>query len=190
MSEIGRTRLPRITIAGDGVIRWDQASASTKYLLQMKVSGDTHPRFRIRADGQLEWGSGAAAPDLTLVRNSSGFLASSKTIEITQGRLNVYQTASTLRALSTYVSGEVEDRFRIRSDGFMRWGNGTVALDVSLYRSAADQLKTDDKFLASLGIGVGNAVAAATLGNVIKKIEVFDDTGVSIGFLPVYDSIT
>jgi len=35
-----------------------------------------------------------------------------------------------------------------------------------------------------------NSESATTLGSVTKKIEVFDEMGVSLGFIPVYDSIT
>lgn len=39
-------------------------------------------------------------------------------------------------------------------------------------------------------LGVGNSVAATTLGSVVKKIEVFDAAGTSLGFIAVYDSIS
>lgn len=40
------------------------------------------------------------------------------------------------------------------------------------------------------GLGVGNSAAATTPGTVTKKMEVFDATGASIGFVAVYDAIT
>ena len=39
-------------------------------------------------------------------------------------------------------------------------------------------------------IGVGNSAAATTPGTVVQKIEIFDASGSSLGFIPVYDSIT
>lgn len=40
-------------------------------------------------------------------------------------------------------------------------------------------------------LGVGNVQAASTLGSVVGKVEVFNTTtGLSAGFLPLYDSIT
>jgi len=39
-------------------------------------------------------------------------------------------------------------------------------------------------------LGVGNSVAATTPGSVTNKIEVFDEAGVSIGFIAVYAAIT
>lgn len=40
------------------------------------------------------------------------------------------------------------------------------------------------------GIGVGNSASATTPGSVVKKIEVFDNSGNSLGYLPVYSAIT
>ncbi len=62
--------------------------------------------------------------------------------------------------------------------------------DVNIYRSAADTLKTDDKLIAGAGMGVGNSADATTLGAVKKKIEIFDASGNSLGFIPVYDLIS
>jgi hypothetical protein len=39
-------------------------------------------------------------------------------------------------------------------------------------------------------LGVGNSAAATTPGTCAYKIEVFDDAGVSLGFLAVFDAIT
>ncbi len=46
------------------------------------------------------------------------------------------------------------------------------------------------KVLASGGIGVGNSAAATTLGTVVKKVQVFDAAGSSIGYVAVYDALT
>lgn len=40
------------------------------------------------------------------------------------------------------------------------------------------------------GLGVGNSEDADTLGDVVKKMEVFDAAGNSVGFVPIYDEIT
>lgn len=39
-------------------------------------------------------------------------------------------------------------------------------------------------------LGVANSAAATTLGTVTNKIEVFNASGASLGFVPVYDAIT
>jgi len=46
------------------------------------------------------------------------------------------------------------------------------------------------KALTTAGLGVGNSAAAATLGTVVKKMEIFDASGTSLGFIPIYDAIT
>ena len=38
---------------------------------------------------------------------------------------------------------------------------------------------------ATQGIVVGNSAAATTPGSVVKKMEVFDAAGVSLGFVPI-----
>ncbi|MEU8658730.1 right-handed parallel beta-helix repeat-containing protein [Actinoplanes philippinensis] len=58
-----------------------------------------------------------------------------------------------------------------------------------LYRSAAGEFTVGGRLLATKGLGVGNAVAAATPGKVVSKIEVFSASGASLGFVPVYQSI-
>lgn len=49
-------------------------------------------------------------------------------------------------------------------------------------------VKTNARISGNLG--VGNSAAATTLGTVTKKIEIFDASGSSLGFIPVYDAIT
>lgn len=46
------------------------------------------------------------------------------------------------------------------------------------------------KLTAVGGLGVGNSVAATTPGTVVKKIQIFDAAGVSLGFIAVYDTIS
>jgi hypothetical protein len=89
------------------------------------------------------------------------------------------------------VAGEANERWIVDGTGKHYWGaGGGSAVDVTLYRSAADKLKTDDMMLAALGIGVGNSAAATTPGSVVKKIQVFDASGASLGYVAVYDAIT
>lgn len=90
-----------------------------------------------------------------------------------------------------FATGSAVYDVSIRKGGVFWWGASTYAAqDTNLYRGAADMLKTDDKLIAVAGIGVGNSAAATTPGNVVRRIEVFDASGASIGFVPVYDAIT
>lgn len=65
-----------------------------------------------------------------------------------------------------------------------------AGLDVELYRYSSTVVKTGAKLVATGGLGVGNSATATTPGAVTKKIEVFDATGASLGFVPIYDAIT
>ncbi len=57
------------------------------------------------------------------------------------------QDAPTNLVLWAAVSGEAQNRYMLMSDGSMNWGGGSAATDTTLYRSAANTLKTDDNFL-------------------------------------------
>lgn len=97
---------------------------------------------------------------------------------------------ATTTMIGVQVTSDGFDRYRLRADGLQEWGPGNGARDTNLYRSAANQLKTDDLFIAALGLGVGNSAAATTLGAVTRRIQVFDAAGAALGFVPVYDNIT
>ena len=180
-------------ISGDGKITWENASASSKYLLEMRVAGDSYPRFRIRADGQIEWGGGTSTPSMKLLQAGIGTLkltssgdstivldASSGEEAIIRfgygGSINYWSIATNWKAYGDYA-------FRIWSHDGTSWKQRLV-----IGKTSGDvQIKSR---LEVGTLGVGNSAAATTPGNVVKKIEVFDDAGNSLGFLAVYDSIT
>lgn len=62
--------------------------------------------------------------------------------------------------------------------------------DLSDANFGANNVVTTGKVLATAGLGVGNSATAATPGTVIKKIQVFDASGTSLGYIAVYDAIT
>lgn len=73
-------------------------------------------------------------------------------------------------------------------------GQATLQLgttfDVGLYRHSSTVLRSPTKLTADSGIGVGNSASATALGTLSKKMEVFDASGTSLGFVPIYTSIT
>jgi hypothetical protein len=62
------------------------------------------------------------------------------------------------------------------------WVDGAPVGSISTLRG--------QKFITHGGLGVGNAVAATTPGSVVKKMEVFDAAGASLGYVPIYSAIT
>lgn len=63
-------------------------------------------------------------------------------------------------------------------------------LVLSTNNTAAATVKANGNLLVAGGIGVGNSAAATTPGSVVKKIQVFDAAGTSLGFIAVYNTIT
>jgi len=55
-------------------------------------------------------------------------------------------------ALSIKVTGDTESRLIFDAGGKLTWGSGSASGDVTLYRTAANSLKTDDLFIAAGGI--------------------------------------
>jgi len=75
------------------------------------------------------------------------------------------QTTSS-RAFQAGLQSDSVNRFSIESSGLIEWGAGAGSpRDTNLYRSAANELKTDDKFVAASGINIGSpgqGIPAAT----------------------------
>ena len=99
-------------------------------------------------------------------------------------------------ALRTWVGTDIgasrqnHPQLLARASGELGWGPGTAAADVTLKRSAAGILQSNGKVTAVGGLGVGNSANATTLGAVVKRIQVFDANGTSLGYVPVYNNIT
>lgn len=56
--------------------------------------------------------------------------------------------------------------------------------------TAGTTVTATGKILTTAGLGVGNSAAATAVGVLSKKMEVFNAAGVSIGFVPIYTTIT
>jgi hypothetical protein len=133
---------------------------------------------------------GTVSPDARLhVKRNTGQVVHVEALATTQSAILVDGVDATVKALQAQVAGDTVKRFQILTDGTVFWGSGSAAQDTNLYRSTANVLKTDDKLIAALGLGVGNSASATTLGTLSKKMEVFDASGTSLGFVPIYDSI-
>lgn len=90
------------------------------------------------------------------------------------------------------VTGDSQARFTDAANGKRSYGPGNLVADAAFGRLAADILGTDpgDKLVANGGLGVGNSAAATVPGAVVRKAEVFDAAGASLGFVAIYNTIT
>ena len=62
------------------------------------------------------------------------------------------QASASSEALRTKVAGDSNARMSMDAGGKITWGSGSASGDVTLYRSAANTLKTDDTLVATTGI--------------------------------------
>ena len=83
-------------------------------------------------------------------------------ISTNDGSFEVANTSVTALGMQMYGSTDTKDRFAIRIDGLMYWGNGTDATDTNLYRSAANTLKTDDSLVVGASLSVGTSLSIGT----------------------------
>ena len=61
---------------------------------------------------------------------------------------------------------------------------------LSILGNVQIRTSTTKKIFTLDAIGVGNSAAGNTAGNIVKKIEIFNKSGTSLGYLAVYDAIT
>lgn len=81
---------------------------------------------------------------------------------------------------------------------FREWTGGNMAIvfetgapaDALRVKATTGNVMSVGKMLATGGLGCpASNVETATLGTLVKKMELFDQSGSSIGFIPVYDAI-
>ncbi len=140
-----------------------------------RVIGDTADRFVVAAGGAMTWGDGAGARDTNLFRDTADVLKTADSLEVA-GVLGVIADIITERtaaagvtidgvklkdrsvsvpdlpaagniAIESAVAADAEFRYRRQADGTMLWGDGALAPDTNLYRSAPSVLKTDDTLI-------------------------------------------
>ncbi|MFD5711318.1 hypothetical protein ACFWHW_13125 [Streptomyces pharetrae] len=154
------------------------------------------PIFVKRSTGAVGIGN-ITAPAARLDVTEAGSRHTVEAIQTTTSTISFAAYAGILgssanRYFDGRVSGDSSGRFVILGDGKIEWGNGGAGgRDTNLYRSTANVLKTDDMLITAIGLGVGNSAAATTaVGTLVRKMEVFDASGTSLGFVPIYSSIT
>lgn len=69
-------------------------------------------------------------------------------------------------------------------------GDASVAVPTGTLKAKTNLAIDAAKTLLTGSLGVGNSAAATTPGSVVKKMEIFDAAGTSLGFVAIYDAIT
>jgi hypothetical protein len=105
------------------------------------------------------------------------------TVRITEDQVGVKSPADT------------DDRVSMNYQGRLSFGSGSGAPDAFIARQAAGLIGTTSgagKLGSVAGLWVGNSASSTeSIGKAtVRKIEVFSESGASLGFIPVYSSIS
>jgi len=133
----------------------------------------------------LENATSGASPSLLIMPPGSGPSADKTTDWLGSLAGTIWQTKQV---------ADTQPRWKMAATtGKQEWGpGGSTAPDTGLERLGPSLLGTSsgDKFVANAGLGVGNSAAGSTPGTCVKKMEVFDAAGTSLGFLAIYNAIS
>jgi hypothetical protein len=111
--------------------------------LTVQAFGDSQPKFKVDSTGKLLFGpGGSTAPDVDLYRDGVDILT-------TEDEFKVFRSSATANALSVLGGSDTNIHYSVQADGVVKWGPGNAAQDTNLYRSAANELKTDDSFVVA-----------------------------------------
>lgn len=188
----------RFVIFTDGKHEWGDGTATRDVNLYRNAADQLRTDDAMIVQTKLTVGTSTLNSSYLYVTGdgtaASGTFVASADGTASTGVVVINPSTTSKRALDIRLAADTVSRLRVDTSagsgsGTLTFGDGTTA-DTNLYRSAANTLKTDDKLITAVGLGVGNSAAATALGSVTKKIEVFDASGASLGFLPVYDAIT
>jgi hypothetical protein len=101
--------------------------------------------------------------DTNLYRAAAGILVTDSIFQSSKYVFAGYSQASGTWGFVTQVSGDTQPRFFAYNNGPLWWGDGTNAVDTTLYRAAANMLETQDAFQISRG-GTGDQAFGAYVG--------------------------
>lgn len=118
--------------------------------------------------------------DTTLYRFGSNVLG-------TNSRFLINAATTGAFGLSIRASGDSNDRLQILGNGTMQWGSGSALADTTLYRSAADTLKTDDNLVIAQKLTIGQSTLSSYLLDVTEINSTLSGTLRSMYFHPVYN---
>lgn len=164
--------------------------ASTDRLLAMRVTGDTVNRLAINPGGQIAWGPGGSSNrDVALQRASAGLLSITDNANGGSAGLKIAASSSQVGTTSLFqaicnasgdvaymaeVNGDSNTRYRLDSNGLIKWGTGAATQDVALQRGATGQLQLSTTSAAGTfksldpyfgGRGFLEETSALSLGN-------------------------
>lgn len=107
----------------------------------------------------------------------------------TSKTINIYPVSSNELILQSVAQGKGYANLQIFSNGKIAFGDGYSSPNLAIERYTNDTLTVKGNLYINGNLCVQNISDATSLGNVVKKIEVFTKDGTSLGFIPVYNTI-
>ena len=151
------------------------ATAAQRSLLSIRVADEANPRFRAYGDATLqgiELGTGGAdAPDVNLYRSGANQLKTDDTLIVSHAGGVV--SNDTVFAFRAGLTGDANYKMRISEAGVIEWGvGGATAVDTTLYRAAADILRTNDLLSARRGAAANGALDIAVDADAVGRLSI------------------
>ncbi len=94
------------------------------------------------------------------------------------------------RDLPLELEPQVEETFTQWRSRINAYNIANPGILTPLTAAAMEDLETRVQAELNSKLTVGASAVATTLGTIVRKIEVFDGSGQSLGFVPVYGTIT
>lgn len=166
---------------GDGttlIEAWKKSGSFVRSESDVAIGGSY-----LRVDNTLNMQGGSITfgvlEDADLYRGAAGVLRTSGSLTVdndltvlddillsgTGSRILFQGLSGDVSAIDVLQTGDSFGRVRVTSGGVIEWGDGAGAQDANLYRSAANELRTDDAFSAGGAItGLSHSALAASSG--------------------------
>jgi hypothetical protein len=119
----------------------DTTGTTTQYGLYIDAMSGADANYAFYLAGT----SGTAADGITFGADTNLYRGGANVLQ-TDDQIRTIGSATSSIGYSSFVSGDTFARFYIQTDGQLYWGDGSGAQDTTLYRSAANTLRTDDAF--------------------------------------------
>lgn len=150
------------------------------------LTGDNYERATLRGDGAvtgLLLGSGAAAQDVTLYRQSGNPWLR----YLSGGEAAFIMTATGSAGVGVYgmKTGDTNYRWYL-SDGGLNMGSGSATPDVQLYRSAANVLRTPDTLSVDTGLIVNGGQLTLHQSGYFEGVEIAEPSAPGADFGRMY----
>jgi len=149
-----------ITVAGPGAgigIELEDANCTDNIFMSCLYSDGTAltindaaaaPTNIVISDGKVKFLAGSVAgADLSLHHSTV-----SERLQLTGGGFTVTPTAEANLGFNMVTVGDTSSRMALAGSGAFSWGPGDAAPDTTLYRTAANHLRTGDMFTATDGL--------------------------------------